>query len=72
MTDPEDLARNRFMVMSMARFASIGCVFVGIANLAGKLLPAAAPFLGYALFFLGVGSFYGLPRLLKRRWRTPE
>ncbi len=72
MTDPDDLARRRFALMSLARFISIGLVFAGIANLAGKLVPEAAPYLGYGLFFVGVGSFYRLPILLKRRWRTPE
>jgi hypothetical protein len=72
MTEPDDLARRRFAVMNLARFVSIGLVFAGMANLAGKLLPSAAPLLGYGLFFLGVGTFYSLPQWLKRRWRTPE
>jgi hypothetical protein len=70
--DPEDLAKTRFQIMSLARFASIALVFAGIANIAGKLWPATAPWLGYALFFAGVGSFYTLPVWLKRRWSSPS
>ncbi|MFM7027135.1 MAG: hypothetical protein ACKOXK_00455 [Chakrabartia sp.] len=72
MTDPDAIARRRFALLNLSRFAAIALVFTGIANLAGKLAPAAAPWLGYALFFAGVGGFYGLPIMLKRRWRTPE
>lgn len=72
MTDPDVLAQRRFALISLSRFAAIALVFAGIANLAGKLLPTTAPFLGYGLFFLGVGGFYGFPMLLKRGWRTPE
>ena len=72
MTERDVLAQRRFALISLSRFAAIGLVFAGIANLAGKLAPEAAPYLGYGLFFLGVGSFYRLPILLKRRWRTPE
>lgn len=71
-SDPDDLARSRFMLMTLARFAMIALVFAGIANIAGKLLPEAKPWLGYALFFAGVGGFYMLPIWLKRRWRTPS
>lgn len=72
MTDPDSLAQRRFALLSLSRFAAIALVFAGIANLAGKLAPMAAPWLGYGLFFAGVAGFYGLPVLLKRRWRTPE
>ena len=72
MTEDEARAQRRFAVLSLSRFAAIALVFAGIANLAGKLAPGTAPLLGYALFFAGVGGFYGFPVLLKRRWRTPE
>lgn len=70
MSSPEDLAARRFALMNLVRFASVALVFVGIGNIAGKLVPEAAPFLGYALFFAGIGGFYTLPILLKRRWRS--
>ncbi len=72
MSPSDDIATKRFALMNLARFASVALVFVGIANIAGKLLPEAKPFLGYALFFAGVGGFYGLPIVLKRRWRTGD
>lgn len=68
--DPDALARSRFLLMTLARFASIAFVFAGIANVAGKLLPVATPWLGYLVFFAGVGSFYSVPVWLKRRWRS--
>ncbi|MFM8499771.1 MAG: hypothetical protein ACKOAN_07205 [Chakrabartia sp.] len=72
MSKADDVAAQRFALMNLARFASVALVFLGIANIAGKLLPEAKPLLGYALFFLGVGGFYGLPIVLKRRWRTGD
>ena len=72
MSNSEDLARNRFMLISLARFGAIAMVMVGIANMAGKLLPDLKPWFGYFLFFLGVGGFYMLPVMLKRRWRSGE
>lgn len=72
MSPSDDIAAKRFALMNLARFASVALVFVGIANIAGKLLPEAKPFLGYALFFAGVGGFYGLPIVLKRRWRSGD
>ena len=72
MTDKDDRAARRFALMNLTRFAAVFLVFAGIGNIAGKLLPDAKPYLGYALFFAGVGGFYGLPILLKRRWRTGD
>ena len=72
MSKADDVAAQRFALMNLARFASVALVCLGIANIAGKLLPEAKPLLGYALFFAGVGGFYGLPIVLKRRWRTGD
>ena len=72
MTDKDDLAARRFALMNLTRFAGVFLVFAGIANIAGKLLPEAAPYLGYALFFAGIGGFYTLPVVLKRRWRSDD
>ena len=69
MTDPEAVARSRFMLLNLVRFGAVALVFAGIANLAGKLLPELMPWFGYLLFFAGIGGFYRLPIHLKRRWR---
>lgn len=72
MSPEEEQARARFNILNLVRFSGVALVFAGIANIAGKLLPDFAPWLGYVLFFLGIFEFYTLPVLLRRRWRKPE
>ena len=72
MSPEEEQARARYNILNLVRFSGVALVFAGIANIAGKLLPDFAPWLGYALFFLGIFEFYPLPILLKRRWTGPK
>ena len=72
MNPSDERAARRFAVMNLARFASVFLVFIDIGNIAGKIMPEAMPYLGYALFFAGIGGFYTLPIALKRRWRTED
>lgn len=72
MSPEEELARTRFGLLNLARFSGVALVFAGIANLAGKLLPGLAPWLGIVLFLAGIFGFYTVPVLLKRRWTGPE
>lgn len=72
MSPEEEQARTRFGILNLVRFSGVALVFAGIANIAGKLLPELTPWLGYALFFIGIFEFYTLPVLLKRHWSGPK
>lgn len=68
----EDLAKRRFMILSLIRLMGVMFVFSGIANIAGKLFPALSPWLGYVLLINGIVDFFIIPRILVRKWRTPD
>ena len=72
MRDPEDQARQRFMILNLVRFGAIAFVFAGAATVSGKLLPDLSPALGYVLLIVGVLDFFLAPVLLKRSWRNPD
>ncbi|CAA9529697.1 MAG: hypothetical protein AVDCRST_MAG91-2849 [uncultured Sphingomonadaceae bacterium] len=71
--DADRLARTRFFTLSAARFAGVGLVFLGMAIWLGDLLrPGGWPAVGVPLFLLGAAATLFLPRLLARRWRSPD
>lgn len=72
MTDPEALAKSRFMALNLARMSGLIMVFAGIANIGGRLLPDLAPWLGQALLMLGAADFFVAPVLLKRLWTRQD
>ena len=73
MTDADRLARTRFLTLNLARFAGMGLVFLGMAIWLGDLLrPGGWPAVGVPLFLLGAAGTLFLPRLLARRWRSPD
>ena len=49
----EELAKKRFILLSMMRFASVIFVMLGIANVGGRLFPDVAPYLGYGFLLVG-------------------
>lgn len=65
-----DPARARYLVISLVRLASAAQVLLGMAIIGGRLgLPYAV---GAALVLAGVLEFFLVPRLLVRRWRSPD
>ena len=64
----ENLAKQRFLALNLARILGLVLVFAGIANIGGRLLPALSPWLGYILLITGAVDFYALPILLKKAW----
>lgn len=66
----EDLARRRFMVLSLIRLSGAGLALVGLLVIAGKLgLPKEA---GYGLFLAGLVEAMIVPSLLVKGWKTPQ
>jgi hypothetical protein len=70
--EQEKLARKRFMLLSVTRFASVAFVMLGIANLGGQLFPLVMPYLGYALLVIGVLEFFMIPIMLKKIWARQD
>lgn len=68
----EALAKQRFILLSAMRFASVAFVMLGIANVGGRLLPDAAPYLGYGLLPVGALDFFLIPVLLKKAWAKQD
>jgi hypothetical protein len=72
MSDPvssEDLARKRFLALTMIRFTGVAVALLGVAILAGKVdLPAIA---GFVLLAMGALDAMIMPLVLARRWKSP-
>lgn len=66
----EALAKRRFMLLNLLRFASIGLVMLGIAITYDAVdLPKA---LGIPFAFGGMAGFFFGPKWLVKGWKTPE
>jgi hypothetical protein len=65
----ETEAKQKFMLLNLLRLIAIGFVMAGAANVADKLLPEYAPWLGAVLMVIGIADFFFAPMLLKRYWR---
>ncbi len=65
----EDQAKQRFMLLNLARLSGIILVLIGIANLREKLLPEYSPTLGAILLVAGAIDFFLAPVLMKKAWR---
>lgn len=66
----EDLAKQRFMLLQLARLGGLILVGIGVVILSGRLTDFKE--LGYVLLVLGAAEFFVLPRFLAKGWRTPR
>ncbi len=72
MSDP---AAGRYFMLQVVRASGAVLVLMGVLVQAGKApaflagLPAEA---GFALAAAGMMDFFFLPRMIARRWRTPD
>ncbi|MEW4448658.1 hypothetical protein [Qipengyuania sp. JC766] len=69
MTNPDDLARTRFFLMSMMRLGGAVLALIGAVLVSGRIVDA--PILGYGLIVIGMVEFFFLPKLMAKRWRSP-
>lgn len=69
MTD--DPARSRFFIISLTRLAGAVLAVVGLVASSGRW-PDIPPVAGIPMTLAGVLGFAIAPRLLARRWRSPE
>jgi drug/metabolite transporter (DMT)-like permease len=70
-TDPDTLARNRFLALSLLRVAGAVLIVFGMVAAAGRL-QSIPKIMGIILVLIGAIGFALLPKLLARRWRTPR
>jgi hypothetical protein len=68
----ETEAKQKFMLLNLVRLIAIGFVVAGAANVAGKMLPEFAPWLGAILLVIGLADFFFAPMLLKKTWRKRD
>ena len=69
---PEDSrARTRFLIISLLRLMGALMVMFGIV-IASERIASLPPALGYALIAAGFLDLLLVPRLLARRWRSPD
>ncbi|MFZ1741609.1 MAG: hypothetical protein WAT93_02080 [Pontixanthobacter sp.] len=66
----EALARKRFYTLSIIRL--IGAISVMLGMMAAGGLSGWPIWIGYVLLIIGFGDFYIIPRMLAKRWRTPD
>jgi hypothetical protein len=67
---PDDVARNRWLVINAVRLGGVAMVLVGILGLRGVFqYPAIA---GYLLVVVGLFDIFAVPLLLARKWRSPK
>lgn len=70
MNEDDTLARNRFMLLNLARIGGLAMVLIGLAIHYGKI--PAPEWAGYLLMAVGLVDFFFLPKLLARKWRNPK
>jgi thiosulfate reductase cytochrome b subunit len=68
MTD--DRARNRYFTIQAVRFAGVVQILLALVVLEGKLdWPGI---IGYLLLANGLADVFLIPRLMAKRWRSPD
>ena len=66
----DEMAKQRFFLLSAIRLLSIAIIVVGLLSLSGKIaIPRPA---GGAFAVFGLLEFLFLPLFLARKWKTPN
>lgn len=69
MNEEDDVARGRFIALSVVRLTGAILAALGLAIVGGTFdLPAPV---GYALFAVGLFEALFLPAILARKWKSP-
>jgi hypothetical protein len=72
MDEREILARQRFIVLNLARFSGVALVMLGILFISKRILPDTPEIIGYIFLLAGVLDFFLMPILLKRSWNKQD
>ena len=71
MSDPtvdENVAKTRFLIISLTRVFGVLALMLGILVVLGKV--DWHPFIGYALLIVGVADTLIVPQVLTKKWRS--
>lgn len=66
----DDVARTRWIILSLSRLAGVGLVIVGLLVTQGAISWPVE--VGYALVAIGIADVFVVPQVLARRWRSPK
>ena len=66
----EARARQRFMLLNIARLGGLALVLLGIA-IANGAVPLPVP-VGWVMAAIGLAEFFFLPPMLAKRWRRGD
>ncbi len=65
-----DLAKGRFIALTIVRLLGVALALLGLAIIAGKIgVPREV---GYLFFVIGLLEALILPIILTRKWKTPR
>ena len=65
-----DPAIARYWMLHLMRIGGVLLTGLGAMMIVGRI--EAPPVLGFGLFALGAFEFFFLPRMLARRWKSPD
>jgi len=70
--EQEALAKKRFMALNLVRLGGAAVVFLGMLCASDKVDIPGAHLIGVLLVAVGLVDFFVMPRVLVKRWKTPE
>lgn len=71
----EALARQRHFAISIMRFSGVALVMLGIAAMVGRVPGFEGDmgrYAGFGISVIGLIDFAVVPRLMARRWASPQ
>lgn len=76
MTTPEQeaLAKKRFMALNLVRIFALIMIVVGMLFVTDKVEIPQPPrhIIGLILILIGIVDYFVMPRILVKRWKSPE
>lgn len=66
----EEIARKRFLVLTLLRFSGVILMLIGMANMVARTVEPA-DLIGGIIFLVGFLDSLILPRFFARKWRSP-
>ena len=71
-TEAEALAKKRFFALTLIRLSGVVMVLVGLLCALDKIDIPGAHLIGVILVVVGMVDFFVMPKMLSRRWRSPD
>lgn len=68
--EPTKVEKQRFMAIQLMRLTGLALTVLGVA-ITGGMIDLPGP-VGLVFVAIGVVDFFVMPKVLARRWRTPD